>query len=68
MQEKKLNICRNNKRINIDKIYHHVGSPTLSFNEKGLGLNGEKGIQQFDLKWFKQTLGDIVISRRDIIT
>ena len=33
-----------------------------------MGPNGEKGIQQFDLKWFKQTIGDIVIARRDIRT
>ena len=67
-KKKKLDIWSNNIRINIDKINHHLGSPTLSFNEKGLVPNGEKGIQQFDLQWFKQTLGDIVIARKDIRT
>ena len=67
-RKKKLDIWSNNVRINVEKINHHLGSPTLSFNEKGTGPNGEKGIQQFDLQWFKQTLGDIVIARRDIRT
>ena len=55
------NVAKNASQKNLKIQYHQSW-------EKGLGPNGEKGIQQFDLQWFKQTLGDIVIARRDIRT
>ena len=67
-KEKNLNIWRNNVRIDIDKIKNYFGNIVLSFKEIGFGPNGETGLQNFNLNWFKKKFGDFVIARKDIRT
>ena len=67
-KEKKLSIWSNNVRVDIEKIKKYLGNIILSFNENGLGPNGETGVQHFDINWLQKKYGDFIVARKDIRT
>ena len=67
-KEKKLSIWNNNVRVDIEKIKKYLGNIILSFNENGLGPNGETGVQHFDINWLQKKYGDFIVARKDIRT
>ena len=57
-----------NIRLNVLKTKEYLEEKALSFVERGVGPNGDSGIQFFSIDWIYENYGDFIIARKDIRT
>ena len=67
-KNKKLSPSGRNIRLNVLKAKEYLEEKNLSFVEKGVGPNGDNGIQFFSIDWIYNNYGDFIIARKDIKT
>ncbi len=67
-KKKNLSPIGRNIRLNVLKAKEYLEEKTLSFVEKGVGPNGDNGIQFFSIDWIYKNYGDFIIARKDIKT
>ena len=67
-REKNLSPSGRNIRLNVLKAKEYLEEKNLSFVEKGVGPNGDNGLQFFSIDWIYKNYGDFIIARKDIKT
>lgn len=67
-KKKNLSPFGRNIRLNVLKAKEYLEEKNLYFIEKGVGPNGDSGIQFFSIDWIYENYGDFIIARKDIKT
>ena len=67
-KKKDLPLSGRNIRLDVLKSKEYLGDEKLKFIEKGVGANGENGVQFFSIDWLYYNYGDFIIARKDIKT